>query len=331
METRTLGSLWPVSALTIGGGGLGGVWGSRTRDEAIATLRAAVDGGITLVDVAPSYGDGEAELVVGAAFEGRLPPGVRVVTKHHVGPGGTGEPSPDDVLPAMTAALEESLERMRLDHVDLFILHSQILPVADPEKETWTTTIDYFEQAARPALQSLVDQGRVGAWGITAAQFPSVLERAFGGEPAPQAAQMVANVLDAPGDMSWSDEPTDYRCLVQAARDRGVGVMGIRAVQAGAFTDSIDRELEPDHPASVDFERAAPLRGLAAEMGEPTAVLAHRYALSMEGVDTVVLGVKNRDELNECLRAAEQGPLPEDVWARIEELAAPIRASGSAD
>jgi hypothetical protein len=39
MEIRTLGSLWPVSALTLGGGGLGQVWGATTREEAVATVR----------------------------------------------------------------------------------------------------------------------------------------------------------------------------------------------------------------------------------------------------------------------------------------------------
>ena len=43
METRTFGSLWPVSALTLGGGGIGQVWGATTRDEAIATTREAVE------------------------------------------------------------------------------------------------------------------------------------------------------------------------------------------------------------------------------------------------------------------------------------------------
>src|ERR687888_942524 len=84
MSTRTLGGLWPVSSLTLGGGGLGQLWGSTTREEAVATLREAVAAGINLIDVAPRYGDGEAERVVGEAFGGRLPDGVRLSTKHRV-------------------------------------------------------------------------------------------------------------------------------------------------------------------------------------------------------------------------------------------------------
>lgn len=318
METRLLGSLWPVSALTIGGGGIGQVWGETSREDAVDTVRAAVDGGINLIDVAPSYGDGEAETVVGSAFEGKVPEGVRVSTKHHVGH------DPEDVESKMLRSLEESLGRMRIDFVDLFILHSQIVPQPDTERDTWTTPLHLFDEVARPALQKLVDDGRVGAWGITAVQFPEVLERVFSEQPTPQAAQMVANVMDAPGDMTWT--PTDPREFIAQAKRSQVGVMGIRAVQAGALTDSLDRELAPDHPARVDFERAAPFRALAAEFGESAASLAHRYALSMEGVDTVVLGVKNRTELAECLAAADLGPLPADVIATIDEKMGHLRA-----
>jgi aryl-alcohol dehydrogenase-like predicted oxidoreductase len=84
MEMRTLGRLWPVSALTLGGGGLGQLWGATSRDEAVATIHEAVDAGISLLDMAPRYGDGEAERVVGDAFGGHLPDGVRISTKHRV-------------------------------------------------------------------------------------------------------------------------------------------------------------------------------------------------------------------------------------------------------
>ena len=102
-----------------------------------------------------------------------------------------------------------------------------------------------------------------------------------------------------------------------AARANGVGVMGIRAVQAGALTSALDRPLPADHPEMRDYARAAGFRDLAAELGMTPALLAHRYALSLP-VDTLVLGVKNRGELAECVAAAEAGPLPVDLMARID-------------
>src|SRR5258708_39552324 len=85
MEQRSLGRLWPVSHLTLGGGGLGMLWGETTFAECVATVRDAVAAGITLIDLAPRYGDGKAEEVVGAAFAGRLPAGVRITSKCNLG------------------------------------------------------------------------------------------------------------------------------------------------------------------------------------------------------------------------------------------------------
>jgi aryl-alcohol dehydrogenase-like predicted oxidoreductase len=93
--------------------------------------------------------------------------------------------------------------------------------------------------------------------------------------------------------------------------------MGIRAVQAGALTGALDRPLPPDHPEMRDYARAAGFRRLATELGMTPAFLAHRYALSLP-VDTVVLGVKNRTELADCIAAAGAGPLPADVITRID-------------
>src|SRR6202035_1966829 len=85
MKTHTFGRMPPVSVLTLGGGGLGQLWGATTREECVATARAAADAGITLFDLAPRYGDGKAEQVVGEAFGGRLPSGVRVTSKCNLG------------------------------------------------------------------------------------------------------------------------------------------------------------------------------------------------------------------------------------------------------
>jgi len=89
-------------------------------------------------------------------------------------------------------------------------------------------------------------------------------------------------------------------------------------VQAGALTSALDRPLPADHPEKRDYARAAGFRRLAAELGASPAALAHRYALSL-GVDTLVLGVKNRTELAECVAAAEAGPLSAEIVARIDQ------------
>ena len=60
MRQRPFGKLGVASALTLGGGGLGRVWGQTTREECVATVREAVDSGIDLLDLAPSYRRGRS-------------------------------------------------------------------------------------------------------------------------------------------------------------------------------------------------------------------------------------------------------------------------------
>src|SRR5271166_5327974 len=109
MQQHGFGRLWPVSALTLGGGGLGMVWGETTFDECVATVRDAVAAGIDLIDLAPRYGDGKAEEVVGEAFGGRLPEGVRVTSKCNIGPA-----APAEIEPLLRQSIEASLQRLRL-------------------------------------------------------------------------------------------------------------------------------------------------------------------------------------------------------------------------
>src|SRR4051812_26560533 len=119
MRTATLGPLGEVSRLAMGGGGIGQIWGRNTKDEALATLRAAIDGGITLLDAAPIYRNCEA--FIGEAFGGRLPAGVKVTTKQQL-----GSPPASEVAGRLEASLDASLKAMRLERVDLYFLHSNI-------------------------------------------------------------------------------------------------------------------------------------------------------------------------------------------------------------
>ncbi len=321
MQTRQLGSLWPVSALTLGGGGIGQVWGETSREEAIETVRLAVDRGITLLDLAPGYGRGEAEAVVGEAFAGRLPAGLRVTTKCQL-----GSPPAAEIGATIRRRLERSLAALRLDRVDLLFLHSNIIPddyrYPDPEhQDRFATRWSLYEEQVVPTFEALQTDGLIGAWGITGVGLPSAIRRALAHERRPGAVQCVANCLDSAGDMRRFPEPAEPRALIEAARRNGVGVMGIRPVQAGALTDAFDRTVPPGHDQE-DFQRAAGFRDLAASWGVAPARLAHRYALSMSGVETVVLGVKNRRELQECLAAEADGPLSADEIAAVDAACA---------
>jgi aryl-alcohol dehydrogenase-like predicted oxidoreductase len=316
MQTRMLGRLWPVSALSLGGGGLGQLWGATTREECIATIHTAVERGITLLDMAPAYGNGEAETVVGAAFQGRVPAGVHVTTKHRL-----GTPPAGEVEHNIISSLMESLARMRLKRVDLFFLHSNIIPddydasaYAERPATRWTTYLERFV----PVCERLVADGRIGAWGVTGIGIPECILAALEEKACPAAVQCITNPIDSPGELKYFVGPSRAREIIAASRKAGAGVLGIRPVQGGALTDGLDRDLPPEHCVVKDFERGNAFRALARELGASAAVLAHRYALSMANVDTVVLGCKNRAEVLECIAAAELGPLEAALMARID-------------
>jgi aryl-alcohol dehydrogenase-like predicted oxidoreductase len=318
MQQHRFGRLAPVSTLTLGGGGLGMLWGETTHDECIATVHAAVAAGINLIDLAPRYGEGKAELVVGEAFAGGLPEGVRVTSKCNL-----GNPPPGDIEPLLRQSIEASLKRLRLPRLDLFFLHSNVVPdthhlARRPDAASRMTLYATFVERVRPLFEQLVAEGLIGAWGLTGIGHPDTIVKLLNERPAPAAVQCIANLLDSPGGLKFLDGPAKPRAVIAAARANGVGVMGIRAVQAGALTSAIDRPLPADHPEMRDFTRAAGFRQLAGQLGISPAVLAHRYALSLP-IDTLVLGVKNRQELAECIAAAADGPLPGELLARIDQ------------
>jgi aryl-alcohol dehydrogenase-like predicted oxidoreductase len=318
MQTATLGAFGPVSRLTLGGGGIGELWGETTSAEAGATLKAAIDGGIDLIDAAPGYR--HCETLIGETFGGRPPAGVRFTSKHQL-----GSPPRGETAARLAESLEASLKAMRLERLDLFFLHSNLCPDdyvyarAADRQDAFATRWSIYVEEVIPALQGLIAAGKIAHWGITGIGVPGTVLDALRLKDKPTAVQAIANLLDSAGAIRNFAEPERPRDIIAEAQAQGVGVMGIRAVQAGALCGAIDRPLSPRHPEVRDYERAAPFRALAAEMGETPARLAHRYALAMTGVDTLVLGVKNRAELAECLEA-EALPLDSEATARIDAL-----------
>ena len=311
MEQRPFGKLGSVSALSLGGGGLGQIWGATSREECVAVVREAVDSGVTLLDLAPSYGGGEAESVIGEAFGGALPDGVRITTKCRL-----GDAPPDRAYDLLSASLDASLERMRLSRVDIMLLHNMVA-LREPGDER-TTPASAIPGAIAPAFRRLVEEGRIGSWGLTGIGEPDALFNLLEVGPRPDFIQCIANLLDSPGGLHRFDGPARPREIIAAANANRIPVMGIRAAQAGALTDAIDRPLPDGHSERRDYDRAAPFRAIAAEMGVSAARLAHQYALSIDGVATVVLGVKNRAELRDCLAAEADGPLDPSLAARID-------------
>ena len=319
MRYQKLGNCFEVSRLTLGGGGIGQVWGATDRSEALATVRLAADSGINFFDMAPMYGKGEAESVMGQAFAEGMRKDVHLTTKYLL-----GDCPEEDIFATLSASLDESFARMGRDYVDVFILHGFV--IADGWSDGRQAKIlpriavpmSKYQNAVIPAFERLKSSGRIGAWGVTTARTQSENLAVVSAHQRPDVVQCITNLLDSSASMALTEEVPMPRQVISKAEDAGIGVMGIRAVAAGSLTDAIDRDVHPKSAELKDFQRSAGFRELAKSNGLSPAYLAHLYALSMPGVDTVVLGVKNREELTECLEAEAAAPMSAELVAAMD-------------
>ena len=311
-----------ISSLTLGGGGIGQVWGETTSEEAIKTVHAALDHGINHFDVAPMYGKGEAERIIGQSLNGLDSDNLFFTTKCQLGT------LPDsEVYDKLNHSLTKSLENMKLEKVNLFLLHSQLIEdnyklfKFDEMRAKSATTLSCFFNAAIPAFERLQKEGKIDHWGIGGLGQEEAIIQALNHSQAPSAVQCVINPLNSAGAIGYVSETFNPQAILSECHQLDIPILAIRAVQAGALTSSMDRsphESGFDKSDFDDFDKAEPFRDLAIEWGESPASLAHRYALSIKGVASVILGVKNRTELKECVEAEAKDLLSGSEIQQIE-------------
>jgi len=317
MEQRALGKTgFQVSALTLGGGGIGMVWGPTTDEECIETVKAAVASGVNILDLAPVYGKGKAEEIVGQAWQD-LPTKPLIATKVFVMPN-----ERQDLSGAVQRSIEGSLKRLGLSQVDVFQLHNQIEPQDPTAPRRLTLREVVGKGGVLEAMQKLKDAKVVKALGFTGIARHDVVRGLFA-DGRVETVQLVTNILCSEGEMgAGGDAPyRDHLEMVRLAQAAGLGVFGIRPFAAGSLTTAIDRSLPAEHPVVRDFALAQQHLGfLTNDTSSPLAIAAMRYALSLPGVSTVVTGAKNRTELTEAIAAVEAGSLPPATMERIVTL-----------
>ena len=322
MNIRDFRPFTQVSALTLGGGGIGQVWGETTKEEAIQTVHTALDHGINHFDVAPMYGRGEAERVVGESLHGKNTDDLFFTTKCQLGT------LPDsEVYDKLNTSLTESLDNLGLEKVNLFLLHSQLIEDSfklfkfDELRQKSTTTLSCFFNSAIPAFERLQREGKIDHWGIGGLGQEEAIIKAINHSQPPSAVQCVINPLNSAGAIGYVSEDFNPGSVLLACQKKNIPILAIRAVQAGALTSSMDRLPHSsgfDQRDFEDFDKAESFRELANEWNESPASLAHRYALSIEGVSSVILGVKNRKELLECIKSEAKDVLSESEIKEVE-------------
>jgi aryl-alcohol dehydrogenase-like predicted oxidoreductase len=173
-----------------------------------------------------------------------------------------------------------------------------------------------------PAFERLRSEGKIDNWGIGLGEEEALIS-AINHEKQPEAMQCAVNVMNSIGAIGYISKKPNPNKILKECQDKEIPILAIRAVQAGALTSNMDREPHPsgrDKPDFDDYEKAKSFRNLAKEWGESPASLAHRYALSMQKVSSVILGVKNTQELKECFETEKMNELNKDQIKELENL-----------
>ena len=316
MTTRTLGTSGPrVSDIGLGLMGMSDLYGPADRGESLATIHAALDAGVTLLDTGDFYGMGDNELLIREALRTRDRANVSISVKFGALRNPAGGWAGHDGRPeAVRNFLAYSLRRLGTDHIDIY------RPARVDSDVPIEETVG--------AIGEMVDAGWVRHIGLSEAGADTI-----------RRAAAVHPISDLQIEYSLLSRGIEDEIL-PTCRELGIGVTAYGVLSRGLLSGhwSAEREL-----SRSDFRSFSPrfrgenldrnlalveaLRAIAEAKGASVAQVAIAWVLS-RGDDVVPLvGARRRDRLHEALGALAFGLTPEDL-ARIEEAIPAGAAAG---
>jgi aryl-alcohol dehydrogenase-like predicted oxidoreductase len=314
LNVRSLGSTGPtVSALGLGCMGMSGAYGPADDAESIATIHAALDAGVNLLDTGDFYGMGHNELVIRDALRGRDRERAVISVKTGVLRGPDNQILGSDCRPAaLKNFLAYTLRRLGTDHVDIY--RPARLDPAVPIEETVG------------AIAEMIAAGYVRHVGLSEVGA-GTLRRAHAVHP----------IADLQIEYSLISRDIEAEIL-PACRELGVGVTAYGVLSRGLLSGTFahDRPLGPG-----DFRAHAPrfagenlhrnlalvdgLRHFADARGLTVGQVAIGWALSRGGDIVPLVGARTRGRLADALAAPQLDPAE---LAEIDRLVPPGSASG---
>ncbi len=315
MRTRTLGAGGPhISALGLGCMGMSDLYGPADQAESIATIHAALDAGITLLDTGDWYGMGHNELLIHKALRGRNREQAVISVKFGVLRDPSGQVLGTDGRPAAVKTfLAYTLRRLRTDYVDIY-RPARVDPTV-PIEETVG------------AIADMVRAGYVRHVGLSEAGA-ATLRRAHAVHP----------IADVQLEYSLISRGLEAEIL-PVCRALGIGVTAYGVLSRGLISGHWSKE----RAGAGDFRSHLPrfsgenldrnlalveaLRAIAAAKGATVAQIAIGWVLS-RGDDIVPLvGARRRERLAEALGALDLHLTADDL-AQIERAAPPEAVAG---
>jgi aryl-alcohol dehydrogenase-like predicted oxidoreductase len=326
MEYRQLGeSGLSASAITFGAWAIGGwMWGGTERKDAVAAIRASYDEGVTSIDTAAVYGQGLSEEIVGEALQGLPRDKVQIMTKFGMRWDETkgefafksqdNDCTPLDIYKyagkeGILKECENSLRRLRTDHIDLYQIHWP--DSSTPIEETMET------------LAGLIKAGKIRAAGVSNYNVGQM-----------KTAEKVLKLASNQVPFSMVNRGIEKE-LVPYCIQHKKAILAYSPLQRGLLTGKIrpgHRFGEGDNrgesrfyqPESVTLVNAFldELRPLAAAKNATLSQLVIRWTLERPGITIALVGARNAGQAVENARAIEVRLSGEEIGFINERLEA---------
>jgi len=315
MEHTVLGRTGlSVSRVGFGGGGIGQVWGTTTEAESVRAVHRALALGVNFFDVAPSYGNGKAEEVLGGALENRQEP-VIVATKVRL-----SAEDMSDVTGAVRRSIEASLRRLRRDAVDILHIHNRLTPQRGDRPDSLSA-----EDVLGPVLEAyrhVQQAGQARFIGVSGMEPDVPTLRRIMQSGHYDTVLAYYNLLNQTAQTPAPPgvELFDNGQIIPLAKSLDMGVIGIRSHAAGALSQQVDR---PITPGTLLAQDAASGRQLGFLLEGPMRTLSQAamvFCLMNRDIDTTVPGVKNVAEIEELAACIDLPAIPLSHLERLETL-----------
>ena len=296
-----------VSQATIGTWAIGGAgWGDVNKKESMEAIETMIERGVNLIDTAPFYGLGESEKIVGEVIRDKRDD-IVLLTKAGTGWDEKGVPFKRSDYKSILKDCEESLQRLKNDYIDLYLIH-------------WPDEVTPIEEMM-DAMNKLKQDGKIRFIGASNFSKEEVLE---------SEKYVSFDVLQHP----YSMVAQDFRELLTWAHKNNIGTMSYGSLGAGILTGSI-REMpkfsEDDMRLNFYDYFKEPKFSKVMQLVKRLDVYAEKYNVPVSQVtinwntqsgflDTILMGVRNKKEAEENCAAFEWKLEQEDVESITKDI-----------
>ncbi len=314
MNYRSLGRTgWKVSEISFGAWAIGGAWGEVDDEESLATLHAALDGGVNFFDTADVYGDGRSERLLAKLRKERKEK-FYIATK-------AGRRLPEQTLAGysrknLTAFVNRSLKNLNTDTIDLLQLHC-------PPTEV------YYCPEVFGTLDDLVKEGKLQHYGVSVEKVEEALKAIE--FPNVQSVQIIFNI--------FRQRPAEL--FFDQAQKRKVGILARVPLASGLLSGKMSRTSkfpQDDHRnfnrhgeafdrgetfSGVDFEtglRAVEQLKKLVPSGGSLAQFALRWILEFPAITCAIPGAKRPAQVRDNIAASDLPPLSKASMKQIGQI-----------